>query len=99
MSCNISSIADLCLQAPTDILAEGFNSTSNEIVVIPTRRLVPSIQQWLRQNLNSEDIDSGVFDSLSSLLLDVARVECTIPQNSTIEELMCHFSSPSFPSV
>ena len=92
MSCNISSIADLCLQAPTDALAEGFNSSSSDIVIIQTQRLVPNIQQWLRQNLNNEDIDSGVFDSLSSMLLQVGQIQCTIPQNSTIQQLKCLFS-------
>ena len=85
MPCSISSIVTLCLGAPTDTLSEGFASTS-EIVQIDL--LDPGLfQSWMRQNLSSQDIESGVFDSLAALVYTVARIRCSI--SNTTGQIEC----------
>lgn len=87
MECSITLIASLCLQTPTDTLAEGFTSTSEIVQIFGD--LPQLIQLWMRDNLSSEDVDKGTFQNLSSVVYSASRIRCNLPVNGTVQGVVC----------
>ena len=85
MSCSISSISTLCLEA---FSTDDLPSLSRRI---SSRRLPGLMQMWMRNNISDRDLENGVFDRLSSVLFSATTIRCSVPECPSVEYIVCDY--------
>ena len=86
LQCTTSSIANLCLQAPPRVLAQGFGPPQ-ENILLETARQPQLIQSWIRENMAGRDPDDKLLVNLKTMLSQVALLNCT---DSRPENIVCY---------
>ena len=82
MTCSIDSISTICLRA----------YSTNDIAALSRRirsdRLPLLVQSWMRQNLSDRDLENGVFQRLSAVVLSAGSIRCSAPCPSA-DQIVC----------